>query len=118
MFLHLATYIGSYDHVRELFRKLDLEYGSGERFEYLSFYFDLIVFWHVLKGFYKIAGESIYKREENANLFSKKQQVSVLGWFTRERQRAQNVNYEEESFICYSSKKCQFIFFGIYKTIW
>jgi hypothetical protein len=44
MFLHLATYIGSYDHVRELFRKLDLEYGSGERFEYLSFYFDLIVF--------------------------------------------------------------------------
>jgi hypothetical protein len=44
MFLHLATYIGSYDHVRELFRKLDLEYSSRERFEYLSFYFDLIVF--------------------------------------------------------------------------
>ena len=44
VFLHLTTHIRPYDHVRELFRKLDLEYGSWERLEYLSFYFDLIVF--------------------------------------------------------------------------
>ncbi len=59
MFLHLTTYISSYNHVWELFGKLDLKYSSWKRFEYLSFYFDFIVFWHVLKGFYKIAGESI-----------------------------------------------------------
>ena len=85
MFLHLTTYIGSYDHVRELFRKLDLEDCSRERLEYLSFYFDLIVFWHVLKGFYKIAGESIYKRREIANLFLRKCISSLSSWFVKEK---------------------------------
>ena len=44
MFLHLTTDICSDYHVRELFWELYLEYSSRERLEYLSFYFDLIVF--------------------------------------------------------------------------
>jgi hypothetical protein len=44
MLLHLATDIGSDDHIRELFWELYLKYCSRERLEYLSFYFDFIVF--------------------------------------------------------------------------
>jgi hypothetical protein len=44
MFLHLATHVGSNYHVREFFWELYLKDSSGERLEYLAFYFDFIVF--------------------------------------------------------------------------
>ena len=44
MLLHLTTHVGLDDHIREFFWKLYLEYSSGKRLEYLSFYFDFIVF--------------------------------------------------------------------------
>jgi hypothetical protein len=46
-----------------------------------------------LKGFYKIAGESIYKRGKNANLFLRKSSSHLESVYICEKQRAQNVNY-------------------------
>ena len=46
MLLHLPTDIGTDDHIWELLRKFDLKYSTRKGFEYLSFDFDFIVFWH------------------------------------------------------------------------
>ncbi len=51
MFLHLTTDIRTNHHIGELLRELNFKDGSRKGFEYLSFNFDFVVFWHVNRVF-------------------------------------------------------------------
>lgn len=46
MFLHLSRHVRPNNHIIEILWKLNFKYSSWKWFEYHSFHFDLIFFWH------------------------------------------------------------------------